>query len=190
MADEIELSVSEQGEVLQAFSQTLDREAHTLIKRPDLLWQQLFNRLQWEEGSVKKIVSEKKRQHSINCKNWVRTRMPLQESDELIRTLEGHTEAVNSVAISPDGGWIVSASSDCTLKIWDSSSGIETQTLNGHSSDVTSVAVSPDSAFIVSGSYDKTLKIWDAKNGQELHSLTGHTGYIQSVIISPDCKCV
>ena len=36
-----------QGEVLQAFSRTLDREAHVLTKRPDLLWQQIYNRMQW-----------------------------------------------------------------------------------------------------------------------------------------------
>ncbi len=52
MAEEKKLSVSEQGEVLQAFSRELDREVNTLIKRPDLLWQQLYNRLQWAQGPV------------------------------------------------------------------------------------------------------------------------------------------
>ena len=33
---------------LAVFARTLQREAHVLKDRPDLLWQQLFNRLKWE----------------------------------------------------------------------------------------------------------------------------------------------
>ena len=36
---------------LTAFDRALEREAHNLMGRPDLLWQQLHNRLQWEEAS-------------------------------------------------------------------------------------------------------------------------------------------
>jgi len=41
----------------------------------------------------------------------------------LLRTLEGHTDSVNSVAVTPDGTRAVSASSDHTLKVWDLSTG-------------------------------------------------------------------
>lgn len=37
----------------------------------------------------------------------------------IIRTLIGHTEAVNGVAYSPDGYRIATVSSDGTAKIWD-----------------------------------------------------------------------
>jgi WD40 repeat protein len=36
----------------------------------------------------------------------------------LLRTLEGHTESVNSVAYSPDGARIISGSWDDTVKVW------------------------------------------------------------------------
>jgi hypothetical protein len=41
-------STNEQLEVLQAFSCARRREAHVLKDHPDLLWQQLYNRLQGE----------------------------------------------------------------------------------------------------------------------------------------------
>jgi WD40 repeat protein len=41
----------------------------------------------------------------------------------LIRTLEGHSSYVTGCAFSPDGKLIVSASSDRTLKVWDSETG-------------------------------------------------------------------
>jgi WD40 repeat protein len=39
------------------------------------------------------------------------------------RTLEGHTEWVQGCGVAPDGTWIVSASNDKTLRIWDAATG-------------------------------------------------------------------
>src|SRR2546425_13353331 len=38
---------------------------------------------------------------------------------EQIFTLPGHSAAVNALAISPNGKFLISASSDHTLKVWD-----------------------------------------------------------------------
>jgi hypothetical protein len=39
-------------------------------------------------------------------------------SGACVRTLEGHINWVNAVALSPDGRWVVSGSDDQTLRIW------------------------------------------------------------------------
>ena len=70
----------------------------------------------------------------------------------LIRTLQGHTAGVTGCAVSPDGAFIVSASGDNTLKVWDARSGEARLTLQGHTAGVTGCAVSPDGALIVSAS--------------------------------------
>jgi WD40 repeat protein len=46
------------------------------------------------------------------------------ESGELVRTLEGHQAAVQSVAWSGDGQWLASAD-DETVRVWDIESGTE-----------------------------------------------------------------
>src|SRR2546428_7405781 len=61
-----------------------------------------------------------------------------------VRALQGHTNWVNAVAVTPDGAQAISAASDRTLKVWDLQSGKEVRTLQGHTSWVTAVAVTPD----------------------------------------------
>jgi len=78
-----------------------------------------------------------------------------------VRTFEGHTEAVNSVAISPDGRWGLSGSDDKTLRLWELATGKCVRTFEGHTDDVFSVAISPDGRWALSGSYDKTLRLWE-----------------------------
>ncbi|KAB8238953.1 YVTN repeat-like/Quino protein amine dehydrogenase [Aspergillus alliaceus] len=103
-----------------------------------------------------------------------------------LQTLESHSEWVRSVAFSPDGCTLASGSDDNTIKLWDTTTGIERQTLKGHSDWVRSVAFSPDGRTLASGSCDNTIKLWDTTTGTERQTLEGHSGSVYSVAISPD----
>jgi len=85
----------------------------------------------------------------------------------------GHSNCVNSVAITPDGKYIVSGSGDSTIKLWDIKSGEEIRTFEGHSQYVNSVAITPDGKHIVSGSDDETIKLWDINSGEEIRTFEG-----------------
>jgi WD40 repeat protein len=92
------------------------------------------------------------------------------------------------VAIAPDGKTAISASSDKTLKIWDTETGRELKTLTGHSSSVSAVAIAPDGKTAISASWDKTLKIWDTETGRELKTLTGHSSWVKQWRSHPTVK--
>ncbi|KAG8742417.1 POC1 centriolar protein A [Ceratobasidium sp. 414] len=104
-------------------------------------------------------------------------------------TISGmYTPGNLSVAYSPDGAYIVSGSSDSTIRIWDAHTGQPVgRPLKGHTHPVTSVAYSPDGARIVSSSYDHTIRIWDAHTGQPVgQPLKGHASPANSIAYSPD----
>jgi WD40 repeat protein len=82
------------------------------------------------------------------------------ENHQLLWTIEGHGDIVQSVALDARGSMLLSGSRDRTLKIWHPGRGELLSTLTGHTSGVTSVAISPDSFTLASGSQDKTIKIW------------------------------
>jgi WD40 repeat protein len=108
------------------------------------------------------------------------------QSGKLLRTLNGHTEWVNSVAFSYDNHKIVSGSHDRSIKIWDSESGKLLHTLTGHTSAIWSVAFLHDNMKIVSGSADCSIKIWDTESGKLLRTLKDHTCAVRSISISSD----
>jgi WD40 repeat protein len=64
------------------------------------------------------------------------------QTGQLIRTLDGHTDWVNSVAFSPDNLRIVSGGRDGYIKIWDALSGQLLNTLDDHTIGINSVAFS------------------------------------------------
>jgi len=96
----------------------------------------------------------------------------------------GHQDKVWSVAFSPSGQQIATASWDKTAKVWDLQ-GNELAVLKGHGVRLWSVAFSPNGQMLATASDDNTARIWDLQ-GNELAVLKGHQDLLWSVAFSPN----
>jgi WD40 repeat protein len=114
---------------------------------------------------------------------------PLAAQEVKVRTTcKGHTDWIESLAFSPDGKTLASASRDATIKLWDVATGRNTATLKGHSDAVSSVAFSPDGKTLASGSWDKAIKLWDVATGRNAATFSGHAEDVDSVAFNPAGK--
>jgi WD40 repeat protein len=93
-------------------------------------------------------------------------------------SFHSHDGVIYALAVSPDGKWIASGSSDNKIKIWGRITGKWQRTLNGHSSAILALVFSPDGEILVSASEDKRIRLWHIKNPQALEILQGHSDRI------------
>jgi WD40 repeat protein len=82
---------------------------------------------------------------------------------KLSAILSGHTNYVWDVIVTPDGREAVSASNDCTVRVWDLKSKLPRASLTGHVTWVCSVAVNRDGTLIAAGAMDGTVRCWNLR---------------------------
>jgi WD40 repeat protein len=93
-----------------------------------------------------------------------------------------------SVAFSPDGSLLASASQDGVARLWDPYTGELVRRLSGHEAAVNFLAFSPDGTMLITGSDDGTGRIWNVQDGSSLIELEGQPQGVTSVAWSPDGK--
>lgn len=72
----------------------------------------------------------------------------------------GHKDYVLSVAVSPDGAWIVSGSKDRGVQFWDPRTAQQQLMLQGHKNSVISIDLSPAGGLLATGSGDWQARVW------------------------------
>lgn len=115
-------------------------------------------------------------------------KLETEETEKVLLT--GHDGPINTIAVSPNGKYIVSGSCDKTIKIWDMLTGKELNTLTNHNDWINSIVISKDGRFIVSGSDDGIVRVWDLFTGKAMQVVMKRFNEVLSVSISVDNRSV
>jgi WD40 repeat protein len=84
--------------------------------------------------------------------------------------LAGHTSSVSGVDVSPDGALVASASSDGTIRLWDTTTW-SSRVLRGPAGGVQDLAFSPDGRWLATGHGRGAAVVWDVATGTPLRRL-------------------
>jgi WD40 repeat protein len=103
-----------------------------------------------------------------------------------VRCWDAHTDTIWATSFSADGKWLLSASDDQTVGVWDVATGSPIACLKGHGTKVLCVAMSPDGTRIATGGRDGIVNLWDTTHFENVAQLRGHTDYIFCLAWSPD----
>lgn len=102
-----------------------------------------------------------------------------------IRTLTGHEHTISSVRFTPSGTYLISASRDETVRVWEVKTGFSIRTITGHSAWVKCVAPTWDSQYILSAGIDQTARISNLQTGEGKLTFVGHDHVIECAAFAP-----
>lgn len=97
---------------------------------------------------------------------------------EPLLQLQGHTNAVCSVAFDADGS-LLTSSWDGSAKLWREGQCVAT--LSGHEKSVLCAVFAPH-GLLATGSADHTIRVWD-RGGRCTATLRGHTDAVRSLVM-------
>ncbi len=104
-----------------------------------------------------------------------------------VRSLIGHLDAVDSLALSPGGRLAVTGSEDHTARLWDLASGRALKVFGGASLPVLYAAVSSDGRRLVTVDPQKA-SLWDLEAGKPVNRSTGEWESAGRFSVSRDAR--
>ncbi|MBK9711505.1 MAG: protein kinase [Kouleothrix sp.] len=108
------------------------------------------------------------------------------ETGKQVKTLDLNDGArSSSIALTPDGKYLIAGGSDKTFIIWDMASGERIFNSPLQSAAVTAVALMGDGRYAAS-STEGEVYVWDLQTGQKIRSFSGHRREVNQLVFTAD----
>ncbi len=111
-----------------------------------------------------------------------------QKKRELL--LVGHSMSVTSLSLSPTSYFLLSASLDCTVRLWSIHTASTLMIFKGHTFPVWEVKFAPLGYYFATASEDRTACVWRTSVGYPVRTLAGHLGGVETVEFHPNMHYV
>ncbi|KAK3134221.1 hypothetical protein QOZ80_6AG0546510 [Eleusine coracana subsp. coracana] len=114
----------------------------------------------------------------------------LDEGKRPYTLFQGHSGPVYSAAFSPFGDFLLSSSSDSTIRLWSTKLNANLVCYKGHNYPVWDVQFSPVGHYFASASHDRTARIWSMDKIQPLRIMAGHLSDVDCVQWHINCNYI
>ncbi|XP_077222566.1 TBP-associated factor 5 isoform X2 [Tasmannia lanceolata] len=103
---------------------------------------------------------------------------------------QGHAGPVYSATFSPLGDFVLSSSSDSTVRLWSTKLNANLVCYKGHNYPVWDVQFSPVGHYFASCSHDRTARIWSMDRILPLRVMAGHLSDVDCVQWHANCNYI
>ncbi|KAF6171286.1 hypothetical protein GIB67_036954 [Kingdonia uniflora] len=103
---------------------------------------------------------------------------------------QGHSGPIYSATFNPLGDFILSSSSDSTIRLWSTKLNANLVCYKGHNYPVWDVQFSPVGHYFASCSHDRTARIWSMDRIQPLRIMAGHLSDVDCVQWHVNCNYI
>ena len=103
-----------------------------------------------------------------------------------LNTLLGHSGAIYSLAVRPDGREIATGGEDGKVRTWDPATGRADLPPLDHGASISALAYDPTGTTLASGGMDRTVRVWSATSGRRRLGPLSHPHQLTSLAFSPD----
>lgn len=101
-------------------------------------------------------------------------------------TIEGDSEPVTALILSPDDKLLFSASHSRQIRVWDLSSLKCLRSWKGHEGPVMGMACHASGGLLATAGADMKVQVWDVDGGFCTHYFKGHKGVVTSIVFHTD----
>ncbi|KAL8159910.1 hypothetical protein V2J09_001447 [Rumex salicifolius] len=101
-------------------------------------------------------------------------------------TLEGDTESITSLAISPDGKLLFSASHSRQIRVWDLTTYKFVHSWKGHEGPIMAMACDASGGLLATAGSDRKVLVWDVEGRFCTHFFKGHKDNVTCIAFHPD----
>ncbi|KAJ0984292.1 hypothetical protein J5N97_002648 [Dioscorea zingiberensis] len=103
---------------------------------------------------------------------------------------QGHAGPVYSATFCPLGEFLLSSSSDSTIRLWSTKLNSNLVCYKGHNYPVWDVQFSPVGHYFASSSHDRTARVWSMDRIKPLRIMAGHLSDVDCIQWHPNCNYI
>jgi serine/threonine protein kinase len=122
---------------------------------------------------------------AVASHDWKVALWDAQQPSAPLHLFDGHDNAVQALAFSPQRMLLASGSADRTVRLWNLQTLSLRRRYRGPRDFVTAVAFSRNGRMLAGGALDGRIQVWSTLSSRRLRSLTGHRGRVADIAFAP-----